>query len=100
MVEAHAGAPPALDDEQKRALLPNGAAHRREEGGAERDDQSHQPREHLVHLREIERLPGRQGGGQPPSQPGAASRDETAVGKDRDESTYGGPLRIDDPTAR
>ena len=35
-----------------------------------------------------------QGGG------GGARRDETAIGKDRDESTYGGPLRIDDPSAR
>jgi hypothetical protein len=32
--------------------------------------------------------------------PPGAARDETAVGKDRDESTYGGPLKIDDPTTR
>ena len=33
-------------------------------------------------------------------QPGAqASRDDTTVGKDPDESTYGGPLKIDDASA-
>ena len=32
--------------------------------------------------------------------PPGAARDETAIGKDRDESTYGGPLKIDDPAGR
>jgi hypothetical protein len=64
VVEAHARAPGALDDEQERALLPGGSAGRLEEGSTEGDDEPHQAREHLMHLREVHRLSGREGGGQ------------------------------------
>jgi hypothetical protein len=64
VVEAHAGTPAPLDDEQERALLPSCAAGPREECGPECDDEPHQAREHLVHLREVHRLSGREGGGQ------------------------------------
>ena len=39
---------------------------RSEEGAPEADHEPHQARQHLVHLREIGRLPGRQGGRQTP----------------------------------
>ena len=40
-------------------------------------------------------------GARPGPGPGAnASGEETAIGKDLDESSYGGPLKIDDPSSR
>jgi hypothetical protein len=64
VVEAHARAPATLDDEQERALLPRGSAGEPEERGPEGDDEPHQAREHLVHLREVHRLARREGGRQ------------------------------------
>ena len=62
VVEAHARPSRSLDEEQERALLASAPRERSEEGAPEADHEPHQARQDLVHLREIGRLPGRQGG--------------------------------------
>ena len=62
VVEAHARPSRSLDEEQERALLASAPRERSEEGAPEADHEPHQARQDLVHLGEIGRLPGRQGG--------------------------------------
>ena len=62
VMESHPLASPALDEEEERALLAEGAEH----GRAERDHQPHHTRQHLVDLREVHRSAAPQPRGEPP----------------------------------
>ncbi len=58
--------PGPLDDEQEGGLVARGARDRAEEGRSQADHEPRQARQHLVHLRKVRRLTGRERGGQAP----------------------------------
>jgi aerobic carbon-monoxide dehydrogenase large subunit len=67
VVQPHAGPAAALDEEEKGGLR----AEWTEQRGAQRDDQAHHTREHLVHLWQVHRRAAAQSGSEPPWIPGS-----------------------------